>query len=159
MSKDRQPVSLLPPEERSVSDRTALSVEPTPEQVRYASILEKGMLLGLAILFVTYLLYVTGIAAPYLPPDTLAHYWGDGAARYLHEAEIPAGWGWVSMLRYGDFLNFVGIALLAGVTLICYACVLPSLWRRGDRVYAVLAVVQIAVLALAASGLLGSGGH
>ncbi len=144
---------------RDVSERPRASVEAGPEQLRYAGVLEKGMLLGLLILLLTYFLYVTGIMGPYVPLETLPVYWGDQVGRYLHEVDIPTGWSWLGMLRYGDFLNFVGIATLAGVTIFCYAAIVPMLWRRRDRTYAILAVLQILVLCVAASGLLGSGGH
>ena len=47
------------------------SLEPTAEQVRYATVLEKGMYLGLACLFVTFALYVFGVMEPYLPRDVI----------------------------------------------------------------------------------------
>jgi hypothetical protein len=135
------------------------SLEAGPEQLRYADVLEKGMLLGLLALLLTYFLYVTGIVAPYVPLDKLAHYWRGEVGHYLHDAGIATGWNWVKMIGYGDFLNFVGIAFLAGVTIACYASIVPLLIRRRDRTYAVLAIVQIVVLSIAASGILGGGGH
>jgi hypothetical protein len=62
------------------------------------------------------------------------------------------------MLRYGDFLNFIGIAMLAGVTIVCYAAIIPMLLKRKDKVYALLALLEVVVLVLAASGVV-SGGH
>jgi hypothetical protein len=63
------------------------------------------------------------------------------------------------MLGKGDFLNFIGIAFLAGVTIICFFPIIPIFLKKKDKVYAALAVVEILVLVLAASGLLKSGGH
>jgi hypothetical protein len=61
------------------------------------------------------------------------------------------------MVRYGDFLNFIGIAILAGVTLLCYVSILPLLLRKGDYIYAVLALLEVIVLLGAASGIISAG--
>ena len=62
-------------------------------------------------------------------------------------------------MNKGDFLNFVGIALLAVLTLICYLFLIAGYKRRKDWAYFVIAILEVAVLALAASGILGTGGH
>ena len=61
------------------------------------------------------------------------------------------------MLGHGDFLNFMGIAVLAGVTILCYAALVPMLVKRKDPIYAALAILEVIVLALAASGILAAG--
>jgi hypothetical protein len=135
------------------------SLKAGPEQLLYASILEKGMFFGLLILLITYIIYVTGVMKPYLPHAEVPQYWGLSVTDYLHKADIPAGWAWISMVGYGDFLNFVGIVILAGVSIICFLSIVPTLWKNGDRVYAVLAVTEVIILTVAASGILGTGGH
>jgi hypothetical protein len=71
-------------------------------------------------------------------------------------AAVPAGWGWLPLASRGDFMNHVGIAFLALVTIVCYLRALPIFLASGDRVYALIAAVEIAVLATAATGILGS---
>lgn len=132
---------------------------PSDEQVLYANILNKGMLLGLLILIVTFALYVFGIVTPFVPVEKLSAYWHLNVHDYLTALNLPDGWGWVSMLKYGDFLNFIGVALLAGVSIFCYAAIVPTLLRQGDKIYAVLAVLEVIVLLAAATGLVGGGGH
>lgn len=134
-------------------------IGPSPEQVLYANILNKGMLLGLVILLITFSLYVFGIVSPYVPLDELSRYWSQPVNDYLHELDIPTGWAWVGMLGYSDFLNFIGIAFLAGVSIICYIAIVPTLWRQNDKIYAALAVLEVIVLTAAAAGIFGSGGH
>ena len=134
-------------------------IGPSPEQVLYANILNKGMLLGLVILLITFALYVFGIVSPYVPLDKLSNYWGLGVEDYLHELDIPTGWSWLAMLGYSDFLNFIVIAFLAGVSIICYIAIVPTLWRQNDKIYAALAVLEVIVLTAAAAGIFGSGGH
>lgn len=134
-------------------------IGPSPEQVLYASILNKGMLIGLGVLLITFALYVFGIMNPYIPLDQLSNYWGHSVSEYLHELNIPTGWAWVGMLGYGDFINFIGIAFLAGVSIICYIAIIPTLLKSGDKIFAVLAILEVIVLTAAASGIFGSGGH
>ena len=138
-------------------EQTDDPLEPTPEQRRYARVLQRGMYLGLLCLFVTFALYVSGIVKPYIPLEQLPQYWSMSAPEYLEAGRIEAGWNWVPMLGYGDFLNFVGIAALAGVTVLCYLVILPLLWKRGDKVYAILALLEVIVLVVAASGIIAVG--
>lgn len=131
----------------------------TPEQILYARLLEKGMYIGLLILFITFGLYTFGVMDPYIPLDKISEYWSMNVNDYLHHANIKAGWAWVGMLKYGDFVNFIGIAILAGVTILCYAAIVPTLLKSDDKVYAVLAILEVIILTVAASGILGAGGH
>jgi hypothetical protein len=137
----------------------------TPEQVLYAEILRIGMLIGLVMLFITFFVYVFGVASPKIPLDQVHNYWSMPVNEYLEAAEkdyikmghLVTGWSWVSLLSSGDFLNFVGIALLAGVTIICYIAIIPVLLKNGDTVYAMIAIAEVIILAGAASGLLEAG--
>jgi hypothetical protein len=78
---------------------------------------------------------------------------------YLHKANVHSGWGWFKLIGYSDFLNFVPIAILAGVTILCFLAIVPVLLKQNDKLYTVLAFLEAAILAVAASGLLGAGGH
>jgi hypothetical protein len=78
---------------------------------------------------------------------------------YLEATHIHPGWSWLGMVGKGDFLNFIGIAFLAGVTILCYIRIIPILFRKKDQVYGIIAVIEVLVLALAASGILRAGGH
>lgn len=140
-----------------MADKPGTGLEAGPEQILYASILEKGMYLGLLILLVTFAVYALGIMKPYIPLDQISQYWSMNVHEYLEHAHIKTGWSWVGMINYGDFINFVGVAVLAGVTAICYLAIVPILLKNDDKVYAVLAFLEVVVLALAASGLLKVG--
>ena len=135
------------------------------EQLLYAKVLEIGMFIGLAILFITFALYVSGIMAPAVPVEQVSNYWHQGVHEYLeavnrdflHAEHAPTGWEWVSMLGKGDYLNFIGIAILAGISIICYLAIVPSLWRKKDIPYLTMALAEVLVLSLAASGILAVG--
>ena len=140
-----------------MDEKQPATLEATPEQLLYARILEMGMYFGLLVLFVTFGLYAFGIVDPYIPLDKISNYWSMNVNDYLEHAEIKAGWAWLGMLKYGDFINFIGVAILAGVTIICYAAIVPTLLKNNDKVYAILAVLEVIILSAAASGILAVG--
>jgi hypothetical protein len=129
------------------------------EQIAYAKILDKGMKIGMLILFITFIIYMTGILSPYIPVQELPNYWKLPVHKYLEVTGIHPGWAWLGMLGKGDFLNFIGIAFLSGVTAVCYLRIIPILFRKKDIAFGVIAILEVLVLVLAASGLLKSGGH
>ena len=139
--------------------------EAQSEQVLYAKVLAIGMYIGLLILFITFGLYVSGIVDPAVPLDEVANYWNLGVDDYLEQVNehylqmehAPTGWSWVTMLGKGDFLNFVGIAVLSGITIVCYLAIVPELRRKKDGAYLTMALLEALVLALAASGILAVG--
>jgi hypothetical protein len=131
----------------------------TEEQILYANILNKGMLVGLLGLVITFIIYGAGILEPKIPLEEVQNYWVMPVSDYLAQTGIQAGWAWLGNLGSGDMLNFLPIAFLSLLTIICYAAILPGLMRKKDTAYVVLVIVEIVVLVVAASGILGSGGH
>jgi hypothetical protein len=134
-------------------------VRATEEQLAYAAVLDRGMKIGLILITITFLVYVTGILAPHLAVSDLPKYWNMPVKQYIKTADIHTGWSWLGMLHKGDFLNFAGIAFLAGVTIACLFPIIPIFLRKKDKVYAVISALEVLVLVLAASGILKSGGH
>ena len=131
----------------------------TEEQLAYAKLLDFGMKLGLLVIIITFIVYLSGILTPHIPVNDLPRYWGMSVHKYLEATGIHPGWTWLGMLGKGDFLNFVGIAFLAGVTILCYVRIIPLLFKKKDSVYGILAILEVLVLVLAASGILKAGGH
>ncbi len=137
------------------------------EQLAYAGVLNIGMWIGLALLVVTFIIYISGVLPSYVPIEKLSEipqgsnvpYWGMRAHEFNQAFNIPTGWGWTSLVGKGDYLNFVGIAMLGGLSILCYLVILPILIRKKDTAYVVIAIVEVLVLTLAASGILKVGGH
>lgn len=129
------------------------------EQIAYAKVLNIGMWSGLFLLVVTFFVYISGVLPTFVPIEDLSKYWGMRAHDYNVALNAPTGWGWAAMVGKGDYLNFIGIVILSGLTILCYLVILPILMRKKDRAYAVIAIAEVLVLALAASGLLKAGGH
>ena len=130
-----------------------------PEQLTYANLLFYGSWGAIAILLITFAVYVSGIFESYIPINEVSQYWSMPVSQYVHEANIPIGWGWAGLLGKGDFLNFIGIVLLAGMTIVCFLVILPHYLKEKDIPYVVLIILEVLVLCLGASGLLGTGGH
>ncbi len=93
-------------------------LQATEEQLAYAKLLDLGMKVGLLMLVVTFFIYVFGIFTPHIPVNELPNYWKLPVKEYLKAADIHTGWSWLSEVGKGDFLNFVPIAFLAGVTIL-----------------------------------------
>jgi hypothetical protein len=136
-----------------------MALRASEEQVLYAKILNIGMLIGLVGLVVAFIIYCTGILEPLIPLEKVQSYWVLSVYEYLEQSGIQAGWAWFGNLQFGDMLNFLPIAFLSLLTIVCYIAILPGLIRKKDTAYVVIAVLEIIVLAVAASGILGSGGH
>lgn len=117
------------------------------------------MLVGLIGLVVTFAVYGLGILTPKIPLEKVQYYWVMSVTDYLHESGMKAGWAWLGNLGYGDMLNFLPIAFLSALTIGCYLAIIPGLMRKKDTAYVVLAIVEVVVLCIAASGILGTGGH
>lgn len=129
------------------------------EQIAYAGILNIGMWIGLAVVVITFFVYISGVLPRFVPIEDLPKYWGMNVNDFNHVLNAPTGWGWTALIGTGYYLNFIGIAMLAGLTILCYLIILPILIRKKDTPYVIIAVVEIAVLVLAASGILKTGGH
>jgi len=142
-----------------------ITAQATEEQLLYANILEKGMMLGLILMFITFAIYVFRLVPAAVPRVEIVNLWNQPVhdylvainENYLHLNQLPTGWSWVSLIAKSDFMNFIPVAILSGVTIFCYLAIVPGLFRRGDKAYAIMALAEAAILALAASGLLAVG--
>jgi hypothetical protein len=144
---------------------TKITPKASSEQLLYATILEKGMFFGLILMFITFGLYIFGIMPSVVPLEKISDYWHQPVHLYLEVIKTdflnwehhPTGWTWLKLVGKGDFINFVPVAILSGVTIACYLAIVPGLFKRGDKAYAIMALAEAAILALAASGLLTVG--
>jgi hypothetical protein len=135
------------------------SLKPSQEQIIYANLLLMGMLAGIVVLIVTYVIYLTGILTPHVDMHVIAANWGKGVHEYRQITHSPNGWGWLALLGKGDFVNYIGFAFLGVMTIVCYLVLVRGYARKKDWIFAFISVLEILVLCLAASGLLGGGGH
>ena len=128
-----------------------------PEQLRYATWLHWSGWLGLTVLAGAFIVYVTGIVPPAIPVERLPELWKLSSQEFKQLHGLEGGWHWIARLYRSDMLNVLGIAILAGCSALPLLAVTPIYLRRGERIYAALCLLIVAVLVLAASGLIAAG--
>ncbi|HKA41163.1 MAG TPA: hypothetical protein VKF40_04145 [Burkholderiales bacterium] len=131
-----------------------MELNTAPERFLYARVLAAGMRSGLTILTAGSLAYALAWLPVRVPFEELPSMWALPAPEYLKATGMPTGWNWIVSLHHGDTLPLLGIAILAGVPLAALAVLVPFYARRRDWVYLFIAVLQIGVIVLAASGVL-----
>jgi len=140
-------------------DKDNDALKASEEQMLYAHFLMIGVLVGLAVMGITYFIYLSGMLKPLVDMSYLPQVWGKNVNEYLELTQTPHGWGWTALLMKGDFLNYIGFAFLALLTVVCYLVLVRGYFRQKDWIYMSISVLEIIVLCVAASGLLGGGGH
>ncbi|MFR8277131.1 MAG: DUF1634 domain-containing protein [Desulfovibrio fairfieldensis] len=133
-------------------------IKASPAQLRYADTLFYGALIGFVLMLITYALYVLGVLEPQVPLTELPRLWTGSAADYRAAGHIPQGWGWLALVGKGDICNFLGIVFLAAH----HHLLLQLAWsliRRKQWLMTTIALLEVLVLSLAASGILVAGGH
>ncbi|MGQ9661380.1 MAG: hypothetical protein ACUVWX_03470 [Kiritimatiellia bacterium] len=130
-------------------------------QQRFASVTQTGMVVDIAIVLITFGLYLWGRPAPLVPLVRVPELWEMSAneygraiaAEFFPDRQLPTGWAWLHLLGYSDYLTYCAVSILASTALIAYAAILPILARQQRWIYFVLGLVQLLVLGLAASGI------
>jgi hypothetical protein len=125
----------------------------SPEELRYARVLQIAARVGLLLLIASFVVYVSGALSPLVPLTDLPKYWGLSAREFVAATHQPTGWAWLEQIGKSDIANLAPIAFLAGVSALCSLAVLPQFVRRGDAMHAAILVLQVVVLVLAASNL------
>ena len=133
--------------------------QPMPYQIQYANILSTGAWVGILLMMITYFIYVSGILSPHVDMMVVTQNWDKGVDEFLRITRSPHGWGFLSLLHKSDFLNFIGLVFLAILTIICYLFLIAGFKKTKDWAYFVISLLEVVVLCVAASGILGSGGH
>jgi hypothetical protein len=136
--------------------KTVAAAQPA-EQLRYARVLEWGARAGLLVLLLSFAAYVFGLAEAHVPPARLPELWMHPVGRYLELTGSPTGWGWVALVHRGDIAGLLGIAILAGCSVLSLLALVPLYAARRDRAFVIICLADVAVMLVAASG--WPGGH
>lgn len=135
--------------------------EPLPQLAdaqRYALLLGWGTRVGLVLLVLSFAAYVTGLLTPHVPLERLPSLWNLPVDTYHEVTRTPEVFDWMALLRHGDRINMIGIAVLAGCSLPPLLALIPLfLKQRNGIIYAVICALEAVVLLLAASGVLSAG--
>ena len=128
-----------------------------PDQARYARLLAIGTNAGLGMLVVLFGIYMLGLVDPHVPHERLLEIWHLPSSDFLELARLEAGWGWTARLRHADILTLLGIVTLAFCSVPCLLAVMPIYWRSRQRMLFAICGLEVAVITMAASGLLSVG--
>jgi hypothetical protein len=126
----------------------------SPEQQRYARVLDVCMKATLALLAATCAIYLFGALPPEVPLDELPRLWTLPVEEYLGAIAAEPGWHWATRLARSDALALGAIALVAGASFPCLALLAVDYARQRDWAYLGITVSLIVLLGLAASGVL-----
>lgn len=121
---------------------------------RYAAWLAWGARGGLVLLAIGFIAYASGLVDPHVPIERLPQLWSRPAGEVLREIGLRPGWGWAELTHRSDMLILAGIGVLGICSVPCLAAVIPVLAQARERVLVAICILQIAVLVLAASGVL-----
>lgn len=139
----------------STSRPVVVAVEPaaqSPQQLRYALLLQWGMRIGLAVLVLSFAGYATGWLPAHLPPERLVQLWSQPVQAYLAASGSPTGWAWIRLAHHGDMMGLAGIAILAGCSVLSLLALVPLYAAARDRAFVALCLLQALVVLTAASG-------
>jgi hypothetical protein len=114
--------------------------------------------LGLVVLMASFAAYALGGLAPQVPLHRLPELWQLPVGAYLQQTQTPTGWAWLALVHKGDMAGLLGIAMLAGCSVVCLLALVPLYHMRRDKAFVLLCLAEVVVVVLAASGLV-SGGH
>lgn len=140
-----------------VAARTSPADVQSSEQLLYARLVEVGAWLGILVLLVTFALFSFGWVDAQIPPDKWPQYWDKPVAVYLEKSGAQTGWGWFSQLGKSDTASLLGVAVLAGCSMVALLSLLPTYLRRRDHAFTWIVIFEVLILLLAASGLVGAG--
>jgi hypothetical protein len=131
---------------------------PQTDAQRYALLLDWGTRIGLVMLVLSFTAYVTGVLTPHVPLERLPSLWGLPTDTFHQLTHTPEQLDWVALITHGDRINMVGIAVLASCALPPLLALIPLfLQQRNGIIYALICGLEVAVLVLAASGVLSTG--
>ncbi|NTW55260.1 MAG: DUF1634 domain-containing protein [Chlorobaculum sp.] len=128
-------------------------------QLAYAGILSKATTLGMILVAIGYIVYVFQLLPLSVPIDQVAGNWGLRASEFHQKVPgAPSGWSCFSHAGQGDMLSYISIIYLGIVTMMCLVAAGFAFLREKNMIYTLVSFAQIAVLILAAAGVV-SGGH
>ncbi|MBN1279951.1 MAG: DUF1634 domain-containing protein [Chlorobium sp.] len=127
-------------------------------QLVYASVLDVVSTAGMAMIAAGFLAYVLQLLPLTVSIEDIASHWHLRSGEMNSILSVPSGWSWVRDPLHGDVLSFVSIVFLSMAAMICLITVIPVFLSEKNRAYALIAILQVLVLAAAVAGL-ASGGN
>ncbi len=122
-------------------------------QLVYASVLDVVSHIGMALIAAGFLIYVLKLLPLTVSIEDVAAHWHMRAAEMNRILTVPSGWSWVQDPLHGDVLSYFSIVFLSMAAMICLVAVIPVFLGEKNRTYALIALLQVIVLAAAVVGI------
>ena len=113
--------------------------------------------IGFTCIAAGFVLYVSGVLPAHIPVDEVSSYWHLSAQEYAGQTGTPYGWDLIKAIAAGDMISLASLVLMAIAVIVCLIIMVFAFLKSENRIFAVGTVLQIVVLALAASGIVS--GH
>lgn len=123
----------------------------------YAEILSWVSLLGMIFLGLGFFIYLMQMLPSTVSIQEISQHWHLKASDFTHQLHIPTGWAWIDHIFHGDILSYASIVFLSTGTIGCLAIVAVVFFREKNHIYTAIAIAQVLILLLAASGIVSSG--
>lgn len=131
---------------------TSTPSTPIDEHQEYATVLTWGNRLGLLLLVLGFVSYVTGLLPGTLPLNELPQLWSLPLPEFLAQSQAPQGWNWLTAAGSGDGVAMLGILTLGCITVVSYSFLVVRFLRTRETLRLWMALGEIAVTVVAALG-------
>lgn len=130
-----------------------------PQQEAYGNLLQILVNISLVMIITSFLVYLGGFLDPLIPITDLPSKWSLPLNEFIAATGSPTGWSWTALVSKGDYLNLVGIAFMGAASGVCYLVMLVSFIKAKNNIATVVAIIELFLIALAASNIMSVGGH
>lgn len=121
---------------------------------KFAAIIGMGTRVAFTLVIIGFTVYLVSPLPSRVPLDRMQTLWGLPLADYVAATGIAVGPGaWIGDAPYADCFPVIALAFLAALTGVAYALIIPSFVKRRQTPYAVMAVLQTALIAAAILGI------
>ena len=111
-------------------------------------------LVGLTLIALGFVVYVSGMAPSIVPAGEVSQYWHLSAEEYVSETGLPYGWDILKVLNRGESLSLATLVLMPVSIILCLLIMAVAFGKEKNWVYLTVVLLQSAVLVLAASGVI-----
>jgi|WetSurMetagenome_2_1015567.scaffolds.fasta_scaffold486459_2 hypothetical protein len=126
-------------------------------QLVYASVLDIVSHAGMVLVAAGFAAYVFKLLPLTVSIEEVAGHWHMRASEMRHIMHVPTGWSWLGDPLHGDVLSYISIVFLSMAAMICLTSAAAVFMQEKNRIYTIITMLQITVLAAAVAGIAGGG--
>jgi hypothetical protein len=129
-------------------------------QLAYAKTLDFVSHAIIVVMAAGYAFYLLRLLPNTIPIELIARNWGLNSSDLRSQLHHHCGWSCFSSipaLLHGDALSYASVIFLSMATMLCLITALFAFLAEKNRIFMVMAIMQILVLGVAASGVFATG--